>query len=220
MERMQYDGETLQFYCNIDSVSIHKLDTKALKTILRNQIASTRGSENFYDPLISLNSGVLFHYQIQETDSTVEIYFSPAEVGEIMSMENYSEEQQAKIELENLVVSTNLQCPYQLDEGMRLDSVGIDNGRFVYYYTFTAFAPEVSTNIMRDWMRNQLAESEDESVKYLIQLCVKTGTALIYRYFLSKQEESSRKKKNEKTLKPALEIWFTVDELRDLTIDH
>jgi len=220
MERMHYDGETLHFYCNIDSASIHKLDTKALKTILRNQIASTRGSENFYDPLIPLNGGVLFHYRIQETDSTLEIYFSPAKVGEIMSMENYSEEQQAKIELENLVVSTNLQCPYQLDEGMRLDSVGIDNGRFVYYYTFTAFAPEVSTNIMRDWMRNQLVESEDESVKYLIQLCVKTGTALSYRYFLSKQEAPSRKKKNEKTLKPAMEIWFTVDELRDLTVDR
>lgn len=214
MERIHYDGETLHIYCNIDSVSAHKLNTTALKTILQNQIASSRGEENFYDPLVSLNGGVLFHYRIQETDNTLEIYFSPAEVREIMSMENYSEEQQAKIELENLVVSTNLQCPYHLDESMRLDSVGLDHGRFVYYYTITAYAPEVSTNTMRDWMRTQLAESEDEGVQYLIQLCVKTGTALSYRYFLSKQEEPSRKKKNEKELKPAMEIWFTVDELR------
>lgn len=214
MERIHYDGETLHIYCNIDSVSAHKLNTTDLKTILQNQIASSRGEENFYDPLVSLNGGVLFHYRIQETDNTLEIYFSPAEVREIMSMENYSEEQQAKIELENLVVSTNLQCPYQLDESMRLDSAGLDNGRFVYYYTITAYAPEVSTNTMRDWMRTQLAESEDEGVQYLIQLCVKTGTALSYRYFLSKQEEPSRKKKNEKELKPAMEIWFTVDELR------
>lgn len=214
MERIHYDGETLHIYCNIDSVSAHKLNTTDLKTILQNQIASSRGEENFYDPLVSLNGGVLFHYRIQETDNTLEIYFSPAEVREIMSMENYSEEQQAKIELENLVVSTNLQCPYHLDESMRLDSVGLDHGRFVYYYTITAYAPEVSTNSMRDWMRTQLAESEDEGVQYLIQLCVKTGTALSYRYFLSKQEEPSRKKKNEKELKPAMEIWFTVDELR------
>lgn len=214
MERIHYDGETLHIYCNIDSVSAHKLNTTDLKTILQNQIASSRGEENFYDPLVSLNGGVLFHYRIQETDNTLEIYFSPAEVREIMSMENYSEEQQAKIELENLVVSTNLQCPYHLDESMRLDSVGLDHGRFVYYYTITAYAPEVSTNNMRDWMRTQLAESEDEGVQYLIQLCVKTGTALSYRYFLSKQEEPSRKKKNEKELKPAMEIWFTVDELR------
>lgn len=214
MERIHYDGETLHIYCNIDSVSAHKLNTTDLKTILQNQIASSRGEENFYDPLVSLNGGVLFHYRIQETDNTLEIYFSPAEVREIMSMENYSEEQQAKIELENLVVSTNLQCPYHLDESMRLDSVGLDHGRFVYYYTITAYAPEVSTNTMRDWMRTQLAESEDEGVQYLIQLCVKTGTALSYRYFLSKQEEPSRKKKNEKELKPAMEIWFTVDELR------
>jgi len=214
MERIHYDGETLHIYCNIDSVSAHKLNTTALKTILQNQIASSRGGENFYDPLVSLNGGVLFHYRIQETDNTLEIYFSPAEVREIMSMENYSEEQQAKMELENLVVSTNLQCPYQLDESMRLDSAGLDDGRFVYYYTITAYTPEVSPNIMRNWMRNQLAESEDESVQYLIQLCVKAGTALSYRYFLSKQEEPSRKKKNEKTLKPAMEIWFTVDELR------
>lgn len=217
MERMHFDGESLHLYCNIDSMSISKLDTSALRTILRNQIASTRGRENFYDPLTSLNGGVLFHYKILETDSTLETYFSPAEVREIMSMENYSEKRQAQIELENLVVSTNLQCPYQLDGSMWLDSTGIDNGRFIYYYTITAYAPNISPNILHDWMRTQLAESEDESVKYIIQLCVKTGTALSYRYFHPKQEEPSRKKKKaEKPQKPALEIWFTVDELKDM----
>ena len=217
IERMRYDGESLHLHCTIDSISISKLDTSALKTILQNQIASTRGNENFYDPLISLNGGVMFHYRILETDSTLEIYFSPAEVMEIMSMENYSEERQAQAELDNLVISTNLQCPYQLDGSMRLDSTGIDNGRFFYCYTITAYAPNVSPNIMHDWMRTQLAESEDESVKYLIQLCVKTGTALSYRYFLPKQEEPSRKKKKaEKPQKPALEIWFTVDELKEM----
>ncbi|MBR3551574.1 MAG: hypothetical protein IKO09_06245, partial [Bacteroidales bacterium] len=38
MERIHYDGETLHIYCNIDSVSAHKLNTTALKTILQNQI--------------------------------------------------------------------------------------------------------------------------------------------------------------------------------------
>jgi len=219
MERIHYDGETLHLYCNIDSTSINKLDSNKIRKLLRNQIVSARSSTNFYDPLVTLNGGVLFLYRILETDSILKIYFSPTEIREIMSTENYSEEQQAQIELENLIVSTNLQCPYQLDGSMRLDSANLDGKRFVYYYTITAYAPNVNTNILRDWMRTQLTESEDESVKYLIQLCVKTGTALSYRYFMSKQEEHSHTKKAKKAQEPqepAIEIWFTVDELRDM----
>lgn len=217
MERIRYDGESLHLYCSIDSTSMNRLDTSILRTLLRNQIASAQGSSNFYDPLITLNGGVMFHYRIQETDSTIAFYyFSPERVREIMSAEDYSEEAQAQNELNLLIISTNLQCPVDLDGSIRLDSTGIDNGRFVYYYTVSESSSSLSLHIARDWMRAQIEESEDESLMYLLELCIKTGNALSYRYFKEKQEQPSRKKKAAKPQEPVMEIVFTVDELRDM----
>ena len=161
-----------------------------------------------------LKSGLTIHYAIPKADTTLHIHFSYAELQELAASDSLSEQERARVALNELIAAVNANAPYSAGLFIRFDSVNIERENLVYHYTilynFDAFKKESAS---LDWtLRSNLsvASSQDAELLYLLSLCVKSGYGLCYCY--TPPAKNKKKKKFRKG--EVVDVCLSIEDLQ------
>ncbi|MCR5781090.1 MAG: hypothetical protein K6G70_11205 [Bacteroidaceae bacterium] len=121
--------------------------------------------------------------------------------------------------LNNISRSINMRCPIRIDADTYLDSTGISDQHFIYYFSISAPTSPTNVDIMRDMIRINLRHG-DPSVKQLVSLCIETNNGYCHRYHYQDSKSKGSKKAKMKTGKEILDICFSVEELQEIRNYH
>lgn len=85
-----------------------------------------------------------------------------------------------------MVVSTNAQCPIQIDKVMTLSSVSLEKDNFVYNYsldenTVSVESIEGNKDVLKANIKKLLL-SGDPMMQELIRTCKEANVSILYRY--------------------------------------
>lgn len=119
------------------------------------------------------------------------------------------------IALHNISRSINYRCPIRIDADTYLDSTGISDQHFIYYFSISTPTSPTNVDIMRDIIRTNL-KNGDSSVKQLVSLCIETNKGYCHRYYYRDSKSKGGKKSKMKTEKDVLDICFSVEELQEI----
>lgn len=111
--------------------------------------------------------------------------------------------------------SINKRCPIRIDTDTHLDSTGISDQHFIYYFSTSTPTSPTDVDIMRYDIRTNL-ENGDPSVKQLVSLCIATNKGYCHRYYYRDSKSKSGKKAKMKTEKEVLDICFSIEELKEI----
>ncbi|MBO7446651.1 MAG: hypothetical protein J6T86_09625 [Bacteroidales bacterium] len=117
--------------------------------------------------------------------------------------------------LHNISRSINKRCPIKIDANTRLDSTGISDQHFIYYFSISSPTSPTDVDIMRHDIRKNL-ENGDPSVKQLVSLCIETNKGYCHRYYYRDSKSKGGKKAKMKTEKEVLDICFSIEELKEI----
>lgn len=117
--------------------------------------------------------------------------------------------------LHNISRSINKRCPIRIDTDTHLDSTGISDQHFIYYFSISTPTSPTDVDIMRYDIRRNL-ENGDPSVKQLVSLCIATNKGYCHRYYYRDSKSKSGKKAKMKTEKEVLDICFSIEELQEI----
>jgi len=117
--------------------------------------------------------------------------------------------------LHNISRSINKRCPIRIDADTYLDSTGISDQHFIYYFSISTPTSPTDVDIMRDMIRINLRHG-DPSVKQLVSLCIETNNGYCHRYHYQDSKSKGSKKAKMKTGKEILDICFSVEELQEI----
>jgi len=122
--------------------------------------------------------------QTAETNESLKIRISKEEVKDI-SAGNIDPITPREM-LEIMVVSTNAQCPIQIDKVMTLSSVSLEKDNFVYNYsldenTVSVESIEGNKDVLKANIKKLLL-SGDPMMQELIRTCKEANVSILYRY--------------------------------------
>ena len=167
--------------------------------------------EEFYEMLVELDANITQHWHLPN-NSLRSVTYSTAEIRQAIEMpEEEVRQEMRKMLLNEVIPAVNLECPFQEDDFTILDSVGIQNGMFTYYYKIVGIPIEVINQTEMRWnIQSTLMSIDDEDDLALLKTIVKAGYGVCHVFGQSAPEE----KKSKKTRGPAaIRICFTAEEL-------
>ena len=167
--------------------------------------------EEFYEMLVELDANITQHWHLPN-NSLRSVTYSTAEIRQAIEMpEEEVRLEMRKMLLHEVIPAVNLECPFQEDDFTILDSVGIQNGMFTYYYKIVGIPIEVINQTEMRWnIQSTLMSIDDEDDLALLKTIVKAGYGVCHVFGQSAPEE----KKSKKTWGPAtIRICFTAEEL-------
>lgn len=167
--------------------------------------------EEFYEMLVELDANITQHWHLPN-NSLRSVTYSTAEIRQAIEMpEEEVRLEMRKMLLNEVIPAVNLECPFQEDDFTILDSVGIQNGMFTYYYKIVGIPIEVINQTEMRWnIQSTLMSIDDEDDLALLKMIVKAGYGVCHVFGQSAPEE----KKSKKTRGPAaIRICFTAEEI-------
>ena len=168
-------------------------------------------TEEFYEMLVELDVNITQHWHLPN-NSLRSVTYSTAEIRQAIEMpEEEVRQEMRKMLLNEVIPAVNLECPFQEDDFTILDSVGIQNGMFTYYYKIVGIPIEVINQTEMRWnIQSTLMSIDDEDGLDLLNMIVKAGYGVCYVFGQPAPEE----KKSKKTQGPAaIRICFTAEEI-------
>lgn len=211
LDSILFVRDTLHFHYTVapDKIGLFN-DYKLTQKDYRDLIWYT-DTEEFYETLVELGANTTQHWHLPN-DSLCSITYSTAEIRQAIEMpEEEVRQEMRKMLLNEVIPAINGECPLNEDEFTTLDSVGIHNGMFTYYYMVTGVPLEaINQSDMRWNLQSALMSIPDDEVLMMLNMLVKAGYGVCYIYDQPAQEN----KKSKKTQVPAaLRICFTNEEL-------
>jgi len=167
--------------------------------------------EEFYEMLVELDANITQHWHLPN-NSLRSVTYSTAEIRQAIEMpEEEVRQEMRKMLLNEVIPAVNLECPFQEDDFTILDSVGIQNGMFTYYYKIVGIPIEVINQTEMRWnIQSTLMSIDDEDDLALLKMIVKAGYGVCHVFGQSAPEEN----KSKKTRGPvAIRICFTAEEI-------
>ena len=158
---------------------------ESIQTRLREQMVFAGAESALFTILAQLNGGWRVYYKMLKADTTITVFFTPEEVQEMVSSSAaISERDRAIYALHSTIKTTNANLPRMIDSITRWDSVGINKGNFVHYYTILNQFEVVKKNkaTLEQVIRRQLVTSQDLQRQYILLLCVKSGYGICHCY--------------------------------------
>ena len=217
IDSLVYDYQNLHFYCHVESFRLVVNDSNEVKNLMRKQLEFSMQERSYLaDNIRELKSGIMIHYRIPASDTTIVVRFSPSEMAEMMFENTLSERENAFAALSDLINATNAQLPYMLDLLTRLDTLYIDRGNLVFHYTLLDHFEMMKKNISGfSWYIRYSLSSEDVNTQYLMLLCVRSGYGICYRYSpVSKSKKRGRNFRRGNVIN----ICLPVEELEGLLV--
>ena len=167
--------------------------------------------EEFYEMLVELDANITQHWHLPN-NSLRSVTYSTAEIRQAIEMpEEEVRQEMRKMLLNEVIPAVNLECPFQEDDFTILDSVGIQNGMFTYYYKIVGIPIEVINQTEMRWnIQSTLMSIDDEDDLALLKMIVKAGYGVCHVFGQSAPEEKKSKKTRGQA---AIRICFTAEEI-------
>ena len=168
-------------------------------------------TEEFYEMLVELGVNITQHWHLPN-NSLRSVTYSTAEIRQAIEMpEEEVRQEMRKMLLNEVIPAVNLECPFQEDDFTILDSVGIQNGMFTYYYKIVGIPIEVINQTEMRWnIQSTLMSIDDEDDLALLKMIVKAGYGVCHVFGQSAPEEKKSKKTRGAV---AIRICFTAEEI-------
>ncbi len=153
------------------------------RTVLGN-MAKSESNMTLMEKIASADAEFTIVMQTAETNESLKIRISKEEVKDI-SAGNIDPITPREM-LEIMVVSTNAQCPIQIDKVMTLSSVSLEKDNFVYNYsldenTVSVESIEGNKDVLKANIKKLLL-SGDPMMQELIRTCKEANVSILYRY--------------------------------------
>lgn len=167
--------------------------------------------EEFYEMLVELDANITQHWHLPN-NSLRSVTYSTAEIRQAIEMpEEEVRLEMRKMLLDEVIPAVNMECPFQEDDFTILDSVGIQNGMYTYYYKVVGVPIEVINQAEMRWnIQSSLMSIDDEDGLALLNMIVKAGYGVCYVFGQPTPEEKKSKKTREAA---AIRICFTAEEI-------
>ena len=174
---------------------------------------------NNYMMLAEMEAGISLHYTVPGHDTVLSLYYSPEEIQATLekSPEEIQEEIRTMISQEILPVH-NQECPIQVNEYVVMDSVGVHDGMYTYYYTVSRDFPLmlIDDEEARWNLHNEMVSNMEEMYE-MIDILLRAGYGICYRYGVS---QTINQRKSKKTLEPVVkQFCFSTEELEEIIED-
>ncbi len=173
-------------------------------------------TEFIYMMLAEMKAGIALHYTVPEHDTVLSLFYSPQEIQETLekSPEVVKEEIRKMIRQE-ILPGHNQECPIQVSEGIVMDSVGVRDEMYTFYYTVSSNFPFmlIDDEEARWNLHNELA-SQMEEMYEILDILLRAGYGICYQYGMSK---TSKQRKSQKTPETVVKKFcFSTEELKEL----
>ena len=173
-------------------------------------------TEFIYMMLAEMKAGISLHYTIPGHDTVLSLFYSPQEIQETLekSQEEVQEEIRTMIHQEILPIH-NQECPIQLNEDVVMDSVGVRDGMYTYYYTVSSDCPLMLIDYEEArWnLHNELASNMEEMYE-MLDILLRAGYGICYQYGMSKTIKQRKSPKTPETV--VKKFCFSTEELEEL----
>ena len=163
--------------------ALKQLKNTMKRTVLGN-MAKSESNMTLMEKIASADAEFTIVMQTAETNESLKIRISTEEVKDI-SAGNIDPITPREM-LEIMVVSTNAQCPIQIDKVMTLSSVSLEKDNFVYNYsldenTVSVESIEGNKDVLKANIKKLLL-SGDPMMQELIRTCKEANVSILYRY--------------------------------------
>ncbi len=211
LDSILFVRDTLHFHYTVapDKIGLFN-DYKLTQKDYRDLIWFT-DMEEFYETLVELDANTAQHWHLPN-DSLCSITYSTAEIRQAIEMpEEEVRQEMRRLLLNEVVPAINGECPLNEDEFTTLDSVGIQNGMYTYYYKVIEVLIEaIDQNELRWNLQSALMSIDDEDGLALLNMIVKAGYGVCYHF---SQPALERKKSKKTSTQASIQICFTHEEL-------
>lgn len=173
-------------------------------------------TEHVYMMLAEIEAGLAMHYTVPGHDTLLTLYYSPQEIMETAekSQEEVQKEIREMIRLE-IIPAVNQECPEPVNEYAIMDSVGVRNGMYTYYYTVSSDYPLLLINDEEvRWSLHNEMVSNVEDFYEMADILLRAGYGVCYHYTISQTiKQGKPKKASEPVVK---KFCFSTEELKDI----
>ena len=109
----------------------------------------------------------------------------------------------------------NQECPIQVTEGIVMDSVGVRDEMYTFYYTVSSNFPFMLIDYeeVRWNLHNELA-SQMEEMYEILDILMRAGYGICYQYGMSKTIKQRKSQKPPETV--VKKFCFSTEELKEL----
>lgn len=173
-------------------------------------------TEYVYMMLAEIEAGIALHYTVPGLDTVLSLFYSPQEIQ--ATLEKSPEEVQEEIRTmirQEMLPADNQQCPIQVNEYIVMDSVGVRNGMYTYYYTVSRDFPLmlIDDEEARWNLHNELVSNMEEMYE-MIDILLRAGYGICYQYGVS---QTIKQKKSKKAPEPVVKKFcFSTEELEEI----
>ena len=211
LDSILFVRDTLHFHYTVtpDKIELFNED-KLTQKDYRDLIWFTN-NEEFYETLVEMDANIAQHWHLPN-DSLRSITYSTAEIRQAIEMpEEDVRLEMRKLLLNEVIPAINMECPFKEDDFTVLDSVGIQNGMYTYYYKVVGVPIETINQSDLRWnLQSALMSLNDDDGLMMLNMLVKAGYGVCYIYG---QPAPEQKKSKNTPASSAIQICFTNEEL-------
>ena len=212
LDSIRFVRDTLHFHYTVtpDKVGLFN-DYNLTKKDYRDLIWYT-DMEEFFETLVELDANSAQHWHLPN-DSLCSITYSTAEIRQAIEMpEEEIRQEMRRLLLNEVIPAVNQECPTQEDDFTILDSVGIQNGMYTYYYKVIGVPIEAinQSDIRWNLQSALMSINNEEESLVMLNMLVKAGYGVCY--FFSQPAPEQKKSKKTST-QASIQICFTHEEL-------
>lgn len=152
-------------------------------SIKANLLKNIEFDTQFFYKLKCMGYGVRYDYDIENTDSTLTITLTPEDIDTTVYDRSYQDSSTAEKNLSYMVVSTNADCPSNIDEYTIIDSIKVEGDNVIIYNTIVNLESKVIKKVMKGFrtiLQEQLGSTPPNS--FLILAIYRSGRNMEYQY--------------------------------------
>ena len=173
-------------------------------------------TEELFMTLAEMEAGIALHYTVPGHDTLLSLYYSPQEILETAekSQEEVREEIREMIRQE-IIPTINQECPEPVNEYAVMDSVGVRDGMFTYYYTVSRDNPLLLINDeeVRWTLHNELVSNMEDFYE-MADILLRAGYGICYQYTISQPVKQGKSKKVPEPV--VKKFCFSTEELEEI----
>ena len=211
LDSILFFRDTLHFYYTVtpDKIGLFN-DYNLTQKDYRDLIWFT-DTEEFYETLVEMDANIAQHWHLPD-DSIHSITYSTDEIRQAIEMpEEEVRQEMQKLLINEVIPAINMECPFKEDDFTVLDSVGIQNGMYTYYYNVVGVPIEAINQSDLRWnLQSALMSLNDDDGLMMLNMLVKAGYGVCYIYG---QLAPEQKKSKNTPASSAIQICFTNEEL-------
>ena len=167
--------------------------------------------------LAELDAGITLHWRFPDGQIRT-LAYSTSDIDSALAVP--SEVIRAELRrtiLEDVLPAFNRECPTRTDEFTVLDSIGVENGMIIYYYTLAdGFPLDMVNNEEIRWQLESSFVAGGEDIRGMIDLFTSAGYGLCYRYRVPQKPKKSTKSVSSASKR----FCFTAEELREFLYEE